>query len=97
MTIEDLFNQYPLEKAKLISIYGIIKSFDFNTRKMTLMDDTRKKLVVNTFNTTSMPIRSGDIIRIDQLLLYTDFVQKFDLAKSVVCKFKIFKSILTNY
>lgn len=84
MTIEDLINQYPLAKEKFISIYGIIKSFDFNTCTMILMDDTRKKLVLKTYNTSSMPTRPGDIIRIDQLLLYKNFTQKFDITKSVV-------------
>lgn len=94
LSFEDVFNLFPLNcNFKTVSIYGIIESFDSSNGTLLLMDQTRKHFAVyanivppkSEKSRTRLPTRPGDIIRIIDLRLHSNFTKTCsDVANCVV-------------
>ncbi|OTF82724.1 hypothetical protein BLA29_001700, partial [Euroglyphus maynei] len=110
LTLEDVFNQYPLKKDLIkVSIFAIIQSYDKEKGILTVMDKTRKNFAikfirpiihtrpncVSVNQSPRFPTRTGDIIRIDNLFLYEDFTRRCNNIENIVI-FESFKDEMFN-
>ncbi|KAI7689975.1 hypothetical protein SSS_02866 [Sarcoptes scabiei] len=104
LSFEDVFNLFPLNcNFKTVSIYGIIESFDSSNGTLLLMDQTRKHFAVyanivppkSEKSRTRLPTRPGDIIRIIDLRLHSNFTKTCsDVANCVI--FESFQDLKFN-
>lgn len=110
LTLEDVFNEYPLEKNSIIvSIFAIIQSYDPEKGVLIVMDETRKDFAikfirpiihtrpqcVSVNQSPRLPTRTGDIIRINKLFLHEDFTRTCNVFEDIVI-FESFKDEIFN-
>lgn len=84
---------YPLKSTKLVSIYGVIHSY--RDQIMTIMDETlsefkffpRFHCTNEDYDSSNLPFRIGDIIRIHRLALNPDYTRRSTNIKNIVVNF----------
>ncbi|XP_075676453.1 uncharacterized protein LOC113795059 [Dermatophagoides pteronyssinus] len=108
LTIEEVFNRYPLKKELIrVSIFAIIQSYDNEKGILTVMDHTRKCFAIKFIRpiihtrpkcvnqSPRLPLRTGDIVRITSLFLYEDFTRRCNNVENIVV-FESFKNEIFN-
>ncbi|UXI17679.1 sushi nidogen and EGF-like domain-containing protein 1 [Sarcoptes scabiei] len=81
---------YPLKSTKLVSIYGVIHSY--RDQIMTIMDETLSEFKFfprfhstnEDYDSSNLPFRIGDIIRIHRLALNPDYTRRSTNIKNIV-------------
>lgn len=98
MTINEIYNLYPVKSPKTVFMYGIIVAFNHHNCELLLKDETyyRFSLCFNPTYTSpilkeigkffekSLTFFVGDIIRIHRLTLYNELQRKCDNVKNAV-------------
>lgn len=98
MTINEIYNLYPVKSPKTVFMYGIIVAFNHHNCELLLKDETyyRFSLCFNPTYTSpilkeigkffekSLTFFVGDVIRIHRLILYNGLQRKCDNVKNAV-------------